>query len=76
MRSHVARWGNSLALRIPRRLADEAGLAEGRDVELDVQDGRLVVDLRSPRLETLLAGITAENLPESTDDTPRGAERL
>ena len=31
MRTHLARWGNSLALRIPRRLADEAGLAEGRD---------------------------------------------
>ena len=76
MRSHVARWGNSLAFRIPRHLADAAGLAEGRDVELEVEDGRLVVRPRPPTLEMLLAGITAENLPESTDDAPRGAERL
>ena len=76
MRTHVARWGNSVALRIPRRLASEVGLAEGRHVELTVADGRLVVQPRLPTLEALLAGITAENLPESGDDVPRGAERL
>ena len=49
MRAHVARWGNSLALRIPRRLADATGLAEGRDVELAARkaNDRLKADLLS-----------------------------
>ena len=76
MRTHVARWGNSLALRIPRRLASEVGLAEGCHVELAVADGRLVVQPRLPTLGALLAGITTENLPGSADDAPRGAERF
>ena len=76
MRTHVACWGNSLALRIPRRLANEMGLVEGLHVELTVADGRLVVQPRPPTLEALLAGITTENLPQSADDAPRGAERF
>ena len=76
MRTHVARWGNSLALRIPRHLASEVGLAEGSHVELAVADGRLIVQPRPPTLEALLAGITTENLPQSADDAPRGAERF
>ena len=76
MRTHIARWGNSLALRILRRVAEELGVGEGGDVELTVEPGRLVV-LPGPRpLEALLAGITDQNLPESFDDAPRGAERL
>ena len=76
MRTHLARWGNSLALRIPRRLADEVGLTEGRDLELVVEDGRLIIRPSVPTLDALLAGITSDNLPDSPDDAPRGAERL
>ena len=76
MRSHIARWGNSLALRIPRRVAEELGVGEGGDVELTMEPGRLVVRPGPPRLETLLAGITDRNLPESFDDEPHGAETL
>ena len=43
MRTHIARWGNSLALRIPRRVAEKLGVGEGGDVELTVEPGRLVV---------------------------------
>ena len=76
MRTQVARWGNSLALRIPCSLASKVGLAEGSHVELAVADGRLVVQPRPPTLEALLAGITAENLSQSADDAPHGAERF
>ncbi len=76
MRTHIARWGNSLALRIPRRVAEELGVVEGGDVELTVEPGRLVVRPGPRRLEALLAGITDQNLPESFDDAPRGAEQL
>lgn len=78
METHVARWGNSLALRIPRTVADRLGLGEGRAVELTVEADQLVVRPRKaePTLEELLAGITPENLPESFDDRPVGEEAL
>ena len=60
----------------PRRVAEELGVGEGGDVELTVEPGRLVVRPGPRRLEALLAGITDQNLPESFDDAPRGAERL
>ena len=78
MKAKLARWGNSLALRIPRPVADRLGLDEGATVELSVEEGHLWVRLRrpEPRLDELLAGITPENLPSSFDDAPRGEEAL
>lgn len=79
MRTEVARWGNSLALRLPRPLADQAGIAEGCPVEISVEAGVLVIRPTVPRysLDELLAGITPDNLPdESFDDAPRGQELL
>ena len=75
-RTHIARSGNSLALRIPRRVAEELGVDEGGDVELTLEPGRLVVRPGPPRLQVLLAGVTDQNLPESFDDAPRGEETL
>jgi antitoxin MazE len=76
MRTHVVRWGKSLALCIPRSVAERLGLDEGGTVELSVEDGRLVVRPRrpEPQLDQLLAQITPENLPSSFDDAPRGEE--
>jgi antitoxin MazE len=78
MQTHIARWGNSLALRIPRPIADRLGLDEGGTVELSVEEGHLLVRPRwpEPRLDELLAGITPENLPSSFDDAPQGEEAL
>lgn len=61
METHVARWGNSLALRIPRAVADRL-VMRARDAK--------------PTLEELLAGITPDNLPESFDVRPVGKEAL
>jgi len=78
MRTQVSRWGNSLAVRLPRQVADDAGLAEGTPVELDLVDGvlRLIPTRPSFTLADLLAGVTADNLPDIQDDAPRGAELL
>jgi len=42
MRAHVRKWGNSLALRLPRTLAADANLEDGSPVELTLDRGRLV----------------------------------
>ncbi|MEK6537249.1 MAG: AbrB/MazE/SpoVT family DNA-binding domain-containing protein [Actinomycetota bacterium] len=59
----VQKWGNSLALRIPRPFAGEVGLREDSEVELRIVDGTLVVrPARKFSLAGLLAGVTRRNL--------------
>ena len=70
MRSRVQKWGNSLGLRIPKVFATDTELVAGSEVEIEVEDGRLIVTpviKPSYRLEDLLAGVTPENLHEAVD---------
>ncbi len=73
MRTRVRKWGNSLGVRIPSVLAEDAHLADGAEVEVTVRDGQLVI-VPVLSLAELVAGITPENLPELVDDVPRGGE--
>jgi antitoxin MazE len=50
MNATIAKWGNSLAVRVPKHIADELGLAAGTPVELRVEDGRLVLAKPRPKL--------------------------
>jgi antitoxin MazE len=76
MRATIRKWGNSLSLRIPRKLAKDAGLTEGSIVELRLEDGRLVAEpVAVENLELLLAKITPNNRhSELLVDSPRGRE--
>ena len=70
MRTRVQKWGNSLALRIPKSFAAEIGLHKEKDVEVSLADGKLViapVAETKPTLEQLLAKITTENLHGEVD---------
>jgi antitoxin MazE len=61
-----ARWGNSLAVRIPSAFAREIQAVEGRSADLSVQDGRLIVtpinEVPCNQLADLVDGIMDENL--------------
>lgn len=72
MKTRVQKWGNSLALRIPKSFAEEAGLYADAPVELSLVKGRLVVQPITPplTLEQLLQGITDENLPGEWETGP------
>ena len=66
----LSMWGNSLAIRIPRELAKDAGLAEGDQLELKLnKQGQIVLRPARPRykLSELLARVTPENLHGETD---------
>jgi antitoxin MazE len=69
MSATVAKWGNSLAIRIPQAIAQQIQLAEGREVEFSVVEGQLVIQLRPQcySLEQLVSGITPENLHGETE---------
>lgn len=78
MKGQIQKWGNSLALRIPRGLAQEAGLTQSTPVEIRVSDeGLIVTPLRPTRytLEDLLARIEPEQLHTETQwGTMQGQE--
>lgn len=60
MLTKVQKWGDSLALRIPKALAEEAGLEAGGEVELRYQDGELRIGKRRRKrynLDELLASV-------------------
>lgn len=66
----IAKWGNSLAVRIPQNLAKEIDLSEGSEVELVLVDGNLLIKPKLRRrysLDELIEGITPENLHHEID---------
>jgi antitoxin MazE len=51
MQTVIAKWGNSLALRLPRHLAAAAKLHDGTSVELTVEGGNLVIRPSRPKYQ-------------------------
>lgn len=76
--THIARWGNSLGLRLPKAVALEARLGEGDTVIVSVRDGAIVAAPARPTyaIEALVAKMTRGNRHEETDwgSAPSGRE--
>jgi len=71
-KAQLAKWGNSLAIRIPKDVAEKVRMQEGDHVLIEAVKDR--VELRPiekiPTLEELVAQITPENRHEETDWGP------
>jgi antitoxin MazE len=76
--TQVAKWGNSLAVRIPKVVAEDAQLREGEPVTVTIPiEGGLLIkpSRRKYQLKQLVAQITAKNRHEETDwGKPKGKE--
>ncbi|HEY4860551.1 MAG TPA: AbrB/MazE/SpoVT family DNA-binding domain-containing protein [Xanthobacteraceae bacterium] len=51
---HVAKWGNSLAVRLPKSVVEALGLKEGDDIEIHVAGRRMLEIERAPAPQELL----------------------
>jgi antitoxin MazE len=70
METRVQKWGNSLAVRIPKSLAEEVGLRDSSPVRISLRDKHLVVvPLARPTfsLADLLSQVTEANLHGEVD---------
>ena len=70
MHIQVQKWGNSLAIRIPKSFAKQINVQQGSFVDLFTDKGKLVakpLDEKEYSLEQLLAGVTEENLHSEID---------
>ena len=73
MKARIQKWGNSLALRIPKALAEEVHVRQNTQVEISLVDGKIVVEpvkTADWTLEDLLEGITDENLHLEVESGP------
>jgi len=70
MKTQIAKWGNSMAVRIPKSVAQAAKLRPGDHLELAVE-GSGVVTIRKKKgaasLKDLLHGMTSANLHGESD---------
>ena len=52
-RAVIGKWGNNLAVRVPLEVARASGLADGEKVEIEVQDGDLLIRRPQARARAL-----------------------
>lgn len=80
----ISKWGNSIAIRLPKTVTEELHLRAGDVVNLDVRDGKATLEKPKQKLAPPLAEMVAEmdrlgweNEPETVDWGPDvGSERF
>jgi antitoxin MazE len=75
----LAKWDDSLGLKLPSEVTARAGLREGMAVTVEASDdGRIIVTRSRYRftLAELLAGMTPDKEHSPSGDGPQGSEIL
>ena len=74
----IQKWGNSMALRIPKSFANQVSIKPGSSVDLSIREGKLIIEPLMPEeydLKILVEAINETNLHnEYMIDQPRGKE--
>jgi antitoxin MazE len=79
MHVRVQKWGNSLAVRIPKPLAQDAEVKEGTVVNLAVSEGKVIatpVRKKKLSLKQLLAKVNKKNLHAEVDSGPPAGREI
>jgi len=78
MRIKIQKWGNSLALRIPKAFAFQSKIRQDEFVNLTLDNNKIIIepeDIKKYSLEDLISGIKKSNLHKEFDHGKRvGAE--
>ena len=75
-RMRIGKWGGSLAVRIPKAIAQQWGVSEGSGIEMTSIGDQVVLRKPAYKLADMLAGVTTENLhPEQEIGESRGREQ-
>lgn len=69
LQTQVQKWGNSLAVRIPKPFALEIGLEQNSAITVSVVEGKLVLEPVKPTysLNDLLAQVTSDNIHDECE---------
>ena len=77
MKTKIQKWGNSLAVRLPKRITEEQALTAGAGVSVEMEKGKIVIKPTKEKetLDSLLAQVTTDNTHDETDwNEARGKE--
>jgi antitoxin MazE len=72
----VKKWGNSLGIRLPKKIAKLLHIDSGTEVDVSVKDKEIIIKMHQSELDTLINKITPSNLHNETweDDKTKGNE--
>lgn len=76
MKAQIGRWGNSLAIRLPKYVTEELRLEAAAQIDCRIESGKIVIELLNndePTLEELLA-MPLEKDEEVDWGEPQGEE--
>jgi len=71
----IVKWGNSLAVRIPKHVAEEAGVREGDSITIEAAEGHIQVRRKRQRVPTLRELVARISPDERYEDVQAGSER-
>lgn len=76
MKAQIGKWGNSLAIRLPKYVTEELALQVADQIDCRIESGKIVIELLTcdePTLEELLA-MPLEKDEEVDWGEPQGEE--
>lgn len=66
MGATIQKWGNSLAVRIPKAVSEAAHLQENTSVDILVENDKIIIQRAAqPSIKELFAGFEGEYEPQS-----------
>ena len=68
--SQICKWGSSLAVRIPKPIAEQWGVREGSAVDMVLRGNEVLLRKKTDSLADMLATVTDENLHPEVDAGP------
>ena len=75
LKTRVSKWGSSLAVRIPKAIAEEWGVKEGTQIELTREGNGVNLRKRRYDLDEMIESMKGADLhPEVDWGPPRGKE--
>ena len=66
-KSHVSKWGSSLAVRIPKPIAEQWGVQEGSSIEIVSDNGQVILRKAPYNLTDMLAQVNPDNVHAEHD---------
>ena len=72
----VKKWGNSLGIRLPKKIARLLHIDSGTEVDVSIRDKEIIIKMHQSELDTLLDKITPSNIHNETweKDQSKGKE--
>ena len=62
MEISIKKWGNSWGIRIPQKILNSLHIRESQKLNMEIENGKLILEPISKELDILLSQINQENL--------------